>query len=1099
MGLGIFAHMPQSNLVANAGTQNEGRMVAVFNMYMPEANLGDNERRASSLALSHGELNVEVLKLVIFQLSNKFLQDDIEGVIDICETLGFGRRSTMKTLFNLATHELSVAAVLENIFSAAYEAQSVELVSMILEENRRHTGGQGTTVYEFPIVDALVFAIRITNIQLAEILFGSLDTIPSAVLTGSGGRQLLLACAGSDDHTFATKMAGALLSRGANIRNEISQVPGIKSSYVIADLHHAIASGNQSLVRLLAAHGADFELSLNTRISGPLHKQHPLEDLIYSHDALVAAIVQCCPSVTCTYRDAAPEELKQHMQDSDQRAWQMYELVLQRKTAHRLSDPLRRLEEEETCYQVSLDVLITAAHRGYDGFIRKSVQGIQDFYRANGKAMWPLLAAVLGGNVSTCRLLLSMGVDPNLYPPQIGASRPWLPPLHHAVYAGNMDIVKALVEYKADLNLTCNLERPLGIFPGLYDAWDKSPLSLAIEENNYHLFHFFVQSHARISHRDIDRIINKGNAKMYERLLVLGIIRTGGPKGLVWVPGPENVSYGQHVLVNLNYHEELDHRILQLLDNAFNNNPGEVSTYIIVVAASIVSQWLPYALGTLPLASIRSLLGCMQGWLEFFKESTLSGRSCLEMAMINRQNGVPEFVLSVLPTNYDSGALCASLMLAVDTSNFKPLNELLRRREFVPEINLDPILENTSIALAGYFNLRSLLFSLLRRPFPQYQCVFPSEKDWISPQDYRPSSWGFDNLNMYNPSSDEVIQRRWRDWHNVGNKRHCSPIWMITRTMDDEIISAMLNKGYRCDGKALTLVLATKKANHIPEMLIEGCTDINYQRNGLTLLDWAIMDENTAATRILARRVEDINAYVVVIYSEGSLRNPLQRAIEKSGEHAEEIVDILLDAGADANCPAHRWTSATALQIACITGKLGLARRLIRLGADGNAPRALVNGRTCLEGAAEHGRLDMVQFLLNVGVKTTGAYRVQYVRAILFATERNHQAVAELLRQHREWNAEDKLLLEEPKEWVLPHILTHPGELPLEERVDLRRWCWENRENLDMTFERALNPDAEADAYLDFSEDEEGTEIASTVVEDSNPSDDEEAAQIASD
>lgn len=1103
MALNLFFHIPQSSLITNTANQNKDKIAVALNMYMPEAHLGENIWRASSLASSRGELDEETLKFVIFQLSNKFLELEYGfenphmEVVNLSQSLGLGRRNIMKALFHMATQEPAIEAVLETLFLSAYQTQSIELVSMILEENKQSRSRQNTRIREFPIADALEFAIRMTNRQLAELLLGSLDSVSSISLTGLGGRRLLIACATSPHHHFATKMAKALLSRGANIGVDTME------TQTQPDLHIAIASGNQSLVRLLAAHKADFAVTRSdtTNIPSWFHKNPPLIRLLDSQDVLVAAVVACCPFTSCGRLNATSEELFQHVWHSGQRALQMYELVLQKKTTGRLRDPFGCPEETKTCDQVPLDVLIAAAHRGYNSFIARIVRGIEDFYRTNSKVMWPFLAAVMGGNVSTCRLILSIGVDPNWRPPQIGRSCPWLPPLHYATYVGNIDIVKTLFEYKADLNLRHNPERPLRFPNPSFQAWSATPLSLAIENDNYSLFHFFVQSHACINHRDIDKIIQKGNAKMYELLLVLGIIRTAKIRDAVWAPGTERVSCSQHVLGDLENHEEPACRLLELLDNSFNRNLSELSYYLIDVAVSVVPQWLPYALGTLPIASIHSLLERVKDWHDLFKRSTLRGRSCLEMAMISRHHRVPEFVLGVLPKDYDSGALCASLMLAVDTSNFEPLNELLRRRESVPEIYLDPILENTSIALAGYFSLHSVLFSLLRRPFPQYKCVFPDKRHWVDSHCDQENAPRFNGLR-YNPLAGKVLQQRWRGWLSADNEYLCSPLWMITRSMDNEVINAMLREGYRCDGETLISVIAVQGANSVPEMLIEGCTDINCLADdedgfdSIEPLSLAILAGNTAAARILVQRMGDINAYPSFSsYARKYLRTPLQRAVEESGEHAEEIIDIMLDAGADVNVPAYRYGGVTALQIASMAGKLGLARRLIKVGADMNAPRALVDGRTCLEGAAEHGRLDMVQFLLNMGVQTTGTYRVQYIRAILFAMKENHHAVAETLRKHRNWDTEDERLFEKQNELLLDALI-HPSEFPLEERVILRRWCWDNRD--DLCLKDDLNSDAEADAYSDFSENEEGIEIASTVDEGSDSSDSEEARQAAS-
>ncbi|KAH9229448.1 hypothetical protein K456DRAFT_1923315, partial [Colletotrichum gloeosporioides 23] len=131
-------------------------------------------------------------------------------------------------------------------------------------------------------------------------------------------------------------------------------------------------------------------------------------------------------------------------------------------------------------------------------------------------------------------------------------------------------------------------------------------------------------------------------------------------------------------------------------------------------------------------------------------------------------------------------------------------------------------------------------------------------------------------------------------------------------------------------------------------------------------------------------------------------RSPFQKAVEDGNL---EVINLLLESGADVNAPAAKYGGATALQLAAITGRLGIARRLIDLGADVNASAAEEDGRTALEGAAEHGRLDMVQFLLDYGAKAVGDGCLHYFRAISFAQDEGHVAVANYLRNHREWTS----------------------------------------------------------------------------------------------
>lgn len=120
-----------------------------------------------------------------------------------------------------------------------------------------------------------------------------------------------------------------------------------------------------------------------------------------------------------------------------------------------------------------------------------------------------------------------------------------------------------------------------------------------------------------------------------------------------------------------------------------------------------------------------------------------------------------------------------------------------------------------------------------------------------------------------------------------------------------------------------------------------------------------------------------------------------------------ELMEILMSAGADVNQKAAWDRGATALQFAAIKGYIGIARKLLDAGADINAARSRYYGRTALEGAAEHGRLDMLQLLLNEGASVEGPGRRQYIRAIKLAEERTHYAAAVLLRKAGGWFESD--------------------------------------------------------------------------------------------
>lgn len=125
-------------------------------------------------------------------------------------------------------------------------------------------------------------------------------------------------------------------------------------------------------------------------------------------------------------------------------------------------------------------------------------------------------------------------------------------------------------------------------------------------------------------------------------------------------------------------------------------------------------------------------------------------------------------------------------------------------------------------------------------------------------------------------------------------------------------------------------------------------------------------------------------------------RTPLQEA---SMNGNKEIVEMLLENGANVNSPPVLGNGATALQYASMHGFLGIAHLLLGHEADVNAAPAKIDGRTALEGAAENGRLDMVQLLLNAGANVFGDGQAQYENAIRKASGNGHHAIRRMLEK----------------------------------------------------------------------------------------------------
>lgn len=159
---------------------------------------------------------------------------------------------------------------------------------------------------------------------------------------------------------------------------------------------------------------------------------------------------------------------------------------------------------------------------------------------------------------------------------------------------------------------------------------------------------------------------------------------------------------------------------------------------------------------------------------------------------------------------------------------------------------------------------------------------------------------------------------------------------------------------------------------------------------GDTPLNYAISKQSLITIRAL---VESGNANVSLPCRWSCKRTPLQEAAEGG---SMEIVEYLLEQGAQPNEAPATHAGATALQLAAIKGYMGIAARLIEAGADVNAKPAMFDGRFAFEGATEHGRIDMMLFLFKNGADLLGDDQLQYRGAVQLAQENAHHAALKL-------------------------------------------------------------------------------------------------------
>ncbi|KAI0415051.1 ankyrin repeat-containing domain protein [Xylaria grammica] len=158
-----------------------------------------------------------------------------------------------------------------------------------------------------------------------------------------------------------------------------------------------------------------------------------------------------------------------------------------------------------------------------------------------------------------------------------------------------------------------------------------------------------------------------------------------------------------------------------------------------------------------------------------------------------------------------------------------------------------------------------------------------------------------------------------------------------------------------------------------------------------TALLEAIETENVEIIQLLIQSGAEVNKPV----GHGIRWTPLQKAAKLNNV---EIVRLLLENGADANAPPPKLAGATALQFAAIQGNCHILMILIQHGARLDVPPPVgPYGRWPLEGAAENGRIDMIKLLWDIN---NGPFdEAQCKRAIRLAECNGHMGCRDMINE----------------------------------------------------------------------------------------------------
>lgn len=389
------------------------------------------------------------------------------------------------------------------------------------------------------------------------------------------------------------------------------------------------------------------------------------------------------------------------------------------------------------------------------------------------------------------------------------------------------------------------------------------------------------------------------------------------------------------------------------------------------------------------------------------------GRPLLEICLLKFSGTAAREILRRFPAAYDSGALSATVLRALQNDLYPrdrfliaDIQTMISRRT---RSNCEWEKENTALLVATTFRNPQILRILLTPDTVGTMKTARIPKkvfSWILDQRY-----GANPFAQMDPTHLLVCEE------SVA----CSPLTGIAAIRDsyadwllsEGMLNHLLARSYEPD--AVTVVVAATRGNlRLLRRLrcLENWQSIvridNQDRPPWcpTALQVAAAEENDAMVHFF------LDAGVSVNESPASEpignrmpRTALQAAVENGNL---DLTNLFIERGACIDAPAAEDSGATALQLACIHGYLAISLRLLELGADVNARGAQKNGRTALEGAAEHGRIDTIQLLLNHGAYTDGPHRTQYIKAVVHAEQNRHFAAAALLKEHRGWTPEDE-------------------------------------------------------------------------------------------
>jgi ankyrin repeat protein len=967
----------QRTLAEGQDTRKFTDFVTVINLTVPESFSGENLLRAETLSSGPvGDRCHELFKLLIFYISNNFEGDSQCSASRSFRIMFELAGQQHMPLIELSTcQDVTILSFMENLFN---EVLSEILFSKSSDETEIHLavlqwmfkcGFSPDTLFESYLgIDLLCRPLQAAVLRDCQALVRLLlrygagvdmctDELPRSALQlalGQGIKGAYFTFHGASDIII-----DLLLSEGA----------GTLPEHASWALHFAIRQGRLEIVKRICSKG------------------HILGFQLVSNEYMTSQVT--------ALTSAAEFDNKKN---PDITALSLLRLILNCIHPNEGDEALIR------CPESLPDLMISAAGAGNNDIIQYIIRLGGDVNSRNLHGIQPLHAAVARNRVQTCRLLLNLGADDNA----VSFSTPTA--LHLAAVTGDIDILKSLVDSGLDINATVDVRSKSPQLEAMHRCLDydrnysnklshlKKDIKKNIKRNGSRctplriLMHLFIDSHGEWAQRYQECAIH---------LLRLGAIL---PVNALY----NSIYSGNLECVNLVIQSGGDVNVLHprgfsssaCLQKAVHYNHLSIASTLMQAGANFMGGELIQAARNANKAMVVELLNHGATL-----ETAPDGETLLEAAI---SSGDPEIIdwafNSALPySKYEPGALCAAVHLAVITANVLPLERVLRHRPLGQQPHY---LEGTAVAIAAYSKCQKAVDVLRNHLPPLGACLFERPMD---------SLWGdgfvFDipakapfKFSALDPSFD-FASSGWGNgfWRKILRLHPSSLLFVAVNHDDQEMAAKLFAAGYEASEGCLERAIE-KGNNSIVEMILERGYLRGLERGvKLAPIARAAKYQNLEMTRLLLQYGLDIDEVDDYPY-----RNALQFAVEKGNL---ELIDFLLNSGADINAKAYPSRGATALQIAAMQGFLGIASLLWNRGANVDAPGAEMQGRTALEGAAEHGRLDMVRLLLCYGAQTTGSGQRQYLRAIKFAEHDRHFVVASLLRSHREWSEKDEALM----------------------------------------------------------------------------------------